>query len=109
LEVENHFPVSDALANSASVLIQGCFMGDDVTQNLSPLGNRWNVALLQDLWALWYELWDSLHAAVRGVDEASRRVAELDMLKRRMRNVYAQRNRVEPTVAPEFNIPMLEQ
>ena len=90
-------------------IIQGSFMGDDVTQHRSPMGDRWNVALIQDLWALWYELWDSRNAAVHGVDEGSRRASQMEMLKRRMRNVYAQQNRVEPSVAPVFNIPMEER
>ena len=92
-----------------SLIQGGGYMGDDVTQYRSPLGDRWNVALLQDLWALWYELWDSRNAAVREVDEVSRRAAQLEMLKRRIQNVYAQHDRVELAVASVFNIPRMEQ
>ena len=55
---------------------------------------------------MWHELWASRNAAVHGIDDVSRRAAEVQILKRRMRNVYAQRNRVEPSVAPIFNISM---
>ena len=87
-------------------LIQGCSMGDDVTQLESPLGGRWNVAMLNELWNLWHELWTARNAEVRGSDETSRKAAELDMLRRRMRNVYSHRNRVEPRVAAVLQVPM---
>ena len=87
-------------------LIQGSHMGDDITQNRSPLGDRWNVAILQDLWNMWHELWTTRNAEVHGRDEASSRAAETDVLRRRMRNVYAQRNRVEPRVVPVLETPM---
>jgi hypothetical protein len=38
-------------------LIQGNYMGDDITQHRSPLGDRWNAAIIQDLWDRWHELW----------------------------------------------------
>ena len=85
-------------------------MGDDVTQNRSPMGDRWNVAILQELWRdSWYDLWTSHNAAVHGIDEATRRAAELAVLTRRMRNVYAQRNRVEANIIHIFNVPMAQR
>ena len=87
-------------------IIQGCYMGDNVTQDRSPLGDRWNVAVLQELWDLWHELWTYCNSAVDGIDETARREAELVILRRRMRNVYAQRNRVEANISHIFDIPM---
>ena len=87
-------------------LIQGNHMGDDITRRRSPLGDRWNVAVLQDLWEIWHELWTARNEKVHGRDELTRRAAELDILRRRMRNVYAQKNRVEPRVAPILDTPM---
>ena len=76
-----------------------CFMGDDVTQLTSPLGDRWNVAII-------VELWTTRNAEVHGRDDASSSTAELEVLRRRMRNVYSHRNKVEPRVAPIFEVPM---
>ena len=88
-------------------LIQGASMGDDVTQRRSPLGDRWNVAILQDLlWSMWHELWTMRNAEVHGRDEATSRAAEMDILRRRLRLVYDQRFQVEPRVAAVLDTPM---
>jgi hypothetical protein len=87
-------------------LIQGNHIGDGITQRRSPLVDRWNVAILQDLWDIWHELWTARNAEVHGRDKTTRRAAELDVLRRRMRNVYAQKNRVEPRVSPALETPM---
>ena len=44
-------------------LIQGNYMGDDVTQQTSPMGNRWNVAIIRELWTLWHDLWSTRNAS----------------------------------------------
>jgi hypothetical protein len=87
-------------------LIQGASRGDDVTQHRSPLGDRWNVAILHDLWTLWHELWTMRNAEVHGRYEATSRAAEMDILRRRLRLVYDQRSRVEPRVATVMDTPM---
>ena len=81
-------------------------MGDDVTQGRSPMGDRWNVAVIQELWGLWFEVWTSRNAAVHGIDEATQRVAELAVVTRRMRNVYAQKNLVEANIGHIFSVSM---
>ena len=81
-------------------------MGDDVTQITSPMGGRWNVAIIVKLWNLRHKLWTTRNAEVHGRDDASSRAAELEVLRRRMRNVYSHRNRVEPRVAPILEVPM---
>jgi hypothetical protein len=87
-------------------IIQGGYMGDDVTQGRSPMGDRWNVAVIQELWGLWFELWTSRNAAVHGIDEATQRAAELAVVTRRMRNVYAQENLVEANIGHIFSVSM---
>ena len=81
-------------------------MGDDVTQRRSPLGDRWNVAILQDLWSMWHELWTMRNAEVHGRDEATIRAVEMDILRRRLRLVYDQWFRVEPQVTAVLDTPM---
>ena len=87
-------------------IIQGVFMGDDVSQDWSPIGDRWNAAVLQELWELWHELWSTRNAAVHGIDEVTRRAAAMTVLRRRIRNVYEQQHRVEPRLEPIFRSSM---
>ena len=70
------------------------------------MGDRWNVAVIQELWGLWFELWTSRNAAVHGIDEATQRMAELAVVTRRMRNVYAQENKVEANIGHIFSVSM---
>ena len=57
---------------------------------------------------MWKELWTTRNKTVHGNDVQSRRVAEMDQLKRRMRTVYSLESRVEPAVEYVFQYPMEE-
>ena len=86
--------------------IQGRFLHDTMGNGISPKGNKWNVAVIQELWEGWYILWKSRNALVHGDDAAAKRAAEVEMIRRRLRGVYALSGRVEPVFQSVLDVPL---
>ena len=89
--------------------IQSVAHGETTVHGVSPAGNKWNCAIIKEIWSQWHILWQLRNERVHGHDVATRRVAELDVLRRRMRNLYAKEGQVEPHVAEVLRIPIEEQ
>jgi hypothetical protein len=88
--------------------IQGTHVGESQDHETSIIGDKWNVAIIQTIWIQWRDLWTTRNETVHGHDVQTRKLAELDFLKRRMRALYALEKRVEQTVAYVFRQPMEE-
>ena len=88
--------------------IQGAYAGESQDHETSVLGDKWNVAIIQTIWVQWGVLWKTRNETVHGNDLLTRKAAEMEILKRRMRAVYALDTRVEPAVAYVFRQPMEE-
>jgi hypothetical protein len=88
--------------------IQGRFMGDNGCNGSSSIGNKWNVAVIQEVWEAWSLLWKARNVMVHGDDEVTRRAAEQAVVRQRMRAVYALQGRLEPVYARVLSTPIEE-
>jgi hypothetical protein len=87
-------------------ILQGRFLNEVSSDGTSPLGNKWNVVIIKEIWDTWLILWKARNAIIHGKDDASRRAAEVTMIRRRIQLVYALESRVEPILASVFNTPL---
>ena len=62
-----------------------------------PSGLKWQIGLINVLWEKWYELWKLRNEDVHGKDMASKAVAEKREVKRRLVEIYAMKNHIEPS------------
>ena len=89
--------------------IQGRFLGETGVIGSSTLGDKWNVAIIQEVWEGWSQLWKARNTKVHGDDAITRRAADLRAVKTRIRAVYALRGRVDRQLAPVLETSMEEQ
>ena len=62
-------------------------------------GSQWQVKLMTLIWEQWRKVWKERNQEVHGQDEAERSRAERANMSRELREVYDQRQQMEPQVA----------
>ena len=60
-------------------------------------GLKWQTGLINLLWDKWYELWKMRNEDVHGKDMATKATAEKREVKRRLMEIYALKNKMEPS------------
>jgi hypothetical protein len=66
--------------------------------NKQHTGQRWQTAIIGELWNQWFTLWDMRNSDLHGATESSRARAEREEVERSLREIYDMREQMEPSV-----------
>ena len=61
-------------------------------------GQRWQTAIIGELWTQWFTLWEARNSDLHGATESLQARAEREEVERSLRDIYDMRDRVEPSV-----------
>ncbi len=84
---------------------QSCYLEQRQLLEPTSAGDRWVVEISTTIWNKWRELWQHRNSIVHGKDADDQRRIQRTQLERRIHQVYAQQNKVEPSMAPVFAQP----
>jgi hypothetical protein len=84
---------------------QSCYLEQRQLLEPTSAGDRWVVEISTMIWNKWRELWQHRNSIVHGKDADDQRHIQRTQLERRIHQVYAQQNKVEPSMAPVFAQP----
>lgn len=71
----------------------------------TPAGDRWVVEISTTIWQHWRELWKHRNSIVHGKDADDQQRTQCRQLQHRISQVYAQKNKVEPSMSQVFSQP----
>ena len=76
---------------------------DDAKKKKKLTGQRWQVAIIGEIWDQWRVIWDSRNQDLHGADERQRAEVETREVRRDIRDLYDLRARLDPHLQALFH------